>query len=80
MVRNYQSLKEEFEIKEDANMYLVEPITQTAQEWVKENVPLEPWQMYGPSFVVDHHFIDDLFDGMIEDGLIPKQDFTIQHV
>jgi hypothetical protein len=58
-------------------MYLVTPITTEAKQWVNQNVGLESWQWLGCSFAVDHHFIDDLFDGMVESGLLPGQDFTI---
>ena len=49
-------------------MYLVTPKSQQAKEWVKENVELEPWQWMGDSFSVDHHYVEDLEQGMLEAG------------
>ncbi len=50
-------------------MYMVEVKSDAARDWVNENVPLEDWQWMGNSFVVDHHYIEDLELGMQDAGL-----------
>lgn len=60
-------------------MYLVKPITNKAKKFIKERVSIEPWQWMGDRFAVDHHFIDFLFEGMTEEGLAVKKDFTIEY-
>ena len=60
-------------------MYIVTPITAKAKQWVDDNAGIEDWQWLGGGFAVDHHFIDDLIDGMIENELLPKQDFEVMH-
>jgi len=57
-------------------MYLVTPKSQQAKEWVEENVGLEPWQWLGDSFSVDHHYIEDLEQGMLEAGFTTKDVIT----
>ena len=59
-------------------MYLVTPKSQQAKEWVKENVGLEPWQWMGDSFSVDHHYIEDLEQGMVEAGFTTN-DVIVEH-
>jgi len=59
--------------------YMVTPLTAKAQEWVNENVQVESWQKFGIGFVVDHHFIDELIEGMIASELLPVQDFGVMH-
>ena len=57
-------------------MYLVTPKSQRAKEWVEENVGLEPWQWLGDSFSVDHHYIQDLEQGMLDAGFTIKDVMT----
>jgi hypothetical protein len=59
-------------------MYLVTPKSQQAREWVDENVYLEPWQWLGGSFAVDHHFIEDLEQGMVDAGFT-TDDVVVEH-
>ena len=61
-------------------MYLITPLTEICKEWIKENVSLEPWQWLGDSFAVDHHYADNLVEGMMDDGgLVAGTDFTVKH-
>lgn len=43
----------------------------TALDWVNDNVQLEGWQWIGGrSFAVDHRFAGNLADGMQAEGLV----------
>ncbi len=35
------------------SLYMVQPISQEAKDWVEENVQLEGWQWMGPAFGVE---------------------------
>ena len=60
-------------------MYLVEPQTKEAKNWINDNVQIEPWQLMGNAFAVDHHYIEDLVQGMVNAGLKPSKDFNVVH-
>jgi hypothetical protein len=47
---------------------LVRPLTQTASEWISEHVQ-DDSQWFGPAVLVEHHYLADLLNRMIEDGL-----------
>ncbi len=53
------------------SVFLVTPHTDAAREWIKKNVGEEA-QFFGYSLVVEHRYIDDLVEGMCNDGLIVK--------
>lgn len=59
----------DFRVSGGGTIYLVEPVSDAAKEWVKENVPLESWQWLGPAFAVEHRYITDLLAGIRGDGL-----------
>lgn len=50
-------------------IYMVEVVTPAAQAWVNDNLELESWQWMGGSFAVEPRMMDNLLDGMREDGL-----------
>ena len=58
-------------------IYQLLPITQEAKDWVEENVVCEPWQKLGDSICIEHGYIADVVVGMMEDGLIPCEDFQV---
>ena len=61
-------------------MYIITPLTETCKRWIYENVSLESWQWLGNSFAVDHHYADNLIEGMMDDGgLVAGADFTVNH-
>lgn len=43
--------------------------TSTGQEWVNENVNIEPWQYYDPYVAVEPRMAEAIIDGAINDGL-----------
>ena len=54
-------------------------ITPKATQQVDDNVQVESWQKLCEGFAVDHHFIEGLVDGMVENELMPKTDFDVVH-
>ena len=53
-------------------------LTDKAREWVKANVCYENWQVTGGcAIAIDHHYIEDIYHGMIDDGLKPGIDFRV---
>lgn len=50
------------------------PVSPPAQEWVEDNVHLEPWQRLGESFAVDKRYAEDILLGMRESGLATTAD------
>ena len=60
----------DFKVTCEGNIYMVEPVTQGAKDWVSLNLVLEPWQWLGNRFCVDQHYIENLMNGMQADGMI----------
>ena len=57
------------------SVYGLTPITQAAKDWIKENVQAESWQWLGHTLVIEHRYISDIVQGMVDDGLVPNTDF-----
>ena len=55
----------------------IRPLTQEAKNWIKENVSYESWQWLGSMLCIEHRYIADIVDGMIEAGLLPDKDFAV---
>jgi len=56
------------EISRDGSLFLVQPHTSRAQAWIEQNVSSEAlW--FGGALVVEHRYILDLAQGMIDAGL-----------
>lgn len=52
----------------EGSIVLFQLNTEAAREWVSEHVdPAATW--FGNSLVVDHRYVDDLVDGMLDAGL-----------
>ncbi len=65
------------ELNEMQTVYGIQPITESAREWIDDNVQSESWQWLGQTLVIDHRFIEDVFNGMVDYGLINDKDFMI---
>lgn len=59
-------------IVREGSLFLVKPVTTQAQHWIRENVDQEESQYFGGSLVVEHRYIEALFDGMVDDGLVVR--------
>lgn len=53
-------------VENHGTIFLVRPETSTAREWLDENTDGE-W--FGGALVVEHSFVLDLVQGMLDDGL-----------
>ena len=61
--------KIDVQIENEGSIFMFHVLTDTAREWVDENVGLESWQWLGRAFAVEHRFAEDLAGGMQEAGL-----------
>ncbi len=57
-------------ITAEGSIFLVQAVSRDAKAWVEENVH-EP-QYWGTSVVVEHRYIETLFDGMVDAGLVVR--------
>ena len=60
-------------VRNEGNIWMVEPVSKEAKDWVNQNVNLEGWQWLGRSFAVDQHMIEDLMNGMEHEGLVIEE-------
>ena len=51
---------------------LVRPLTRGAKEWIREHVPHQS-QWFGLALVLEHRYIAELLNHMVEDGLQLRQ-------
>ena len=58
-------------------VFLIEPLTNQAETWLKENVAAESWNWLGKNLAVEHGYIADIVAGMFEAGFLPCKDFKI---
>lgn len=56
-------------VTNEGSVFLVTPYTQDARDWISENVHTEGWQWMGQSLAIEHRFVSDLVDGMLDAGL-----------
>lgn len=56
----------------EGSVFTFQPATDTARQWIDENVEAEGWQWLGNTLVVDHRFAQDLAQGMIDAGLVVR--------
>lgn len=47
---------------------MIQPVTEDAHVWLKENVAIDPWQWQGDYFVCEPRMAGDLMDAMREEG------------
>ena len=47
---------------------LVRPLTWAASEWIKKHAPSQS-QWFGPALLLEHGYIPELLNRMVEDGL-----------
>jgi len=56
-------------IDNQGTIWMFHPLSETAKQWVDENVNLETYQWMGPRFAVEHRYVTDLVQGMRAAGL-----------
>lgn len=57
------------EITNHGSIFLFQPLTDSAREWIEENVS-EDAQWFGGALAVEHGYAADLAIGMQGDGLV----------
>jgi hypothetical protein len=59
-------------ITREGSLFLVAGTSRAGREWLAENVIDEETQVWGKSIVVEHRYIEGLFDGMVDAGLVVR--------
>jgi hypothetical protein len=63
-------VRPDFSVSFDGSFYCVEPLNAATKEWLLEQTVGEiSW--LGNTLCVNHHYIDAMFKGMIEERLVP---------
>lgn len=53
----------------EGSIFLFRPNTEAGRNWINDNIADDAiW--HNDSLVVEHRFVQDIIDGMIEDGLL----------
>jgi hypothetical protein len=63
-------VKTDVRIVAHGSVTMIHPLTKAALAWVRENVALESWAWFGGGFACEPRYVDDLIDGMAEEGLV----------
>ena len=61
--------KTAIEVKRSGSIFLFEPLTQRAEDWIENNVQSEVWQWLGRKLAVERACALDLASGMLAAGL-----------
>jgi hypothetical protein len=62
----------DFWVLVEGTIALVKPLTRGASEWISEHVPHQS-QWFGPALILEHRYIAELLNRMVEDGLQVRQ-------
>lgn len=52
---------------------MLTPLTDAAEDWVEEHLPIEPWQMFGNAIVIEPRHAGAILQGLVADGLTVGQ-------
>jgi hypothetical protein len=63
-------------VHNEGTVFLFNPLTARAKEWIDNNVQSEPWQWFGTTLVVEHRFAWALAQGMKDEGLVLQSVMT----
>ena len=61
--------KIDVQVENHGTIFLFCLLTTKAKTWVKDNVDAESHNWLGHNLAVEHHYAQDLVEGMINDGL-----------
>jgi hypothetical protein len=59
-------------ITREGSLFLVAGASTKGREWLLYNVDDDEVQSWGKHIVVEHRYISDLFDGMVDAGLVVR--------
>ena len=65
---NHPARKADIWILPQGTLALVRPLTQRASEWISQHAQ-DDSQWFGPALVIEHNYLGNLLNGMIQDGL-----------
>jgi hypothetical protein len=57
-------------VHNEGTVFLFNPLTARAKEWIDDNVETEPHQWFGTTLVVEHRYAWGLAQGMKQNGLV----------
>ena len=66
-------MKFDFEVVQDFSFCTLNPLTEEAKEWVKENIGEEKNTWFGAIFV-EHRYIEEISVGILSAGLTIEKD------
>jgi hypothetical protein len=64
----------DFRIMHHGTISTVTPLTNRCKAWLDEKVEAEGWQWFGDQLAVEPRYVDQVVEGMIEDGLMIERD------
>jgi len=56
-----------FMVTDEGTVVFITPISETARQWVDENLSLEAWQYLGDGFGIEHRYADEIIRAMAEE-------------
>jgi hypothetical protein len=59
-------------VANEGSIFIVTGTSRAGREWLVENVIDEDTQLWGKGIVVEHRYFEDVFDGMVDAGLIVR--------
>ena len=58
------------QIINEGSVFMIMPLSGVTKIWIDENLQTESWQWLGNNLVIEHRYIKDIVQGMINDGLV----------
>lgn len=58
----------DFTLNYQGTISLLRPVSEAAKEWVEDHLPSDR-QYFGHAVVIEHRYVDDIINGIINDGL-----------
>lgn len=59
----------DFHVHGGGTVYVLQPLSQEARDWVSDNLQVESWQFLGSGVGIEHRYIGDIVAGIRADGL-----------
>lgn len=63
----------DFYYQNEGSIILLIPNTEEGEEWINENLWVEPWQKQGNNIAVDHRSFSIIEEGIENDGLLIEE-------
>lgn len=60
----------DFIVETHGSIYLMRPMNDGAEQWLKEHVDAEPYMYFGKALAVERRYISEIVRGAIEAGYI----------